>query len=357
MEKCTRIGCGASFDPADNSAADCHFHPGAPLFHEGSKSYSCCKDTNKPVLTFDEFLKIPGCTTGSHSSEKSEVKAPVVTAPSAQQQKTDAPKSDAKPSAATEAVVASTANLTISGPPTFKSRPSAPSTATNDVAATGADAAQEQDPPNAAIPANTRCKRTGCTCTYSEEAPRSDEECLFHPLPAIFHEGSKGYACCKRRVLEFDEFLKIEGCKRGKHLFVGRPKKDGEEEYVQCRSDMYQTPTQVICSVFGKGADKERSKITFEEWELHVDLFLPSSKRFTKTYSLYGPIDGAASSYKVMGTKVELTLVKGDGRSWPSLEAPKQPGKNVSQVTFGVTGRTGSVGAKDMVYRGDVVHV
>lgn len=26
--------------------------------------------------------------------------------------------------------------------------------------------------------------------------------------------------CCKRRVLEFDEFLKIEGCKTGRHLFV-----------------------------------------------------------------------------------------------------------------------------------------
>ena len=41
---------------------------------------------------------------------------------------------------------------------------------------------------------------------------------------AIFHEGSKGYLCCKRRVLEFSEFLKIEGCTEGKHLFVGSKK-------------------------------------------------------------------------------------------------------------------------------------
>ena len=32
--------------------------------------------------------------------------------------------------------------------------------------------------------------------------------------------------CCKRRVLEFDEFLKIEGCKTGKHLFVKKKKSD-----------------------------------------------------------------------------------------------------------------------------------
>lgn len=31
--------------------------------------------------------------------------------------------------------------------------------------------------------------------------------------------------CCKRRVLEFDEFLKIEGCKVGRHLFVPKQKK------------------------------------------------------------------------------------------------------------------------------------
>ena len=34
----------------------------------------------------------------------------------------------------------------------------------------------------------------------------------------------KGYLCCKRRVLEFDEFLKIEGCKTGRHLFVPKSK-------------------------------------------------------------------------------------------------------------------------------------
>jgi len=54
-------------------------------------------------------------------------------------------------------------------------------------------------------------------------------------------------------VLEFDEFLRIEGCRSGRHLFVG-PKKvdDGEEELVDCRTDHYQTPRTVIVSVFGR---------------------------------------------------------------------------------------------------------
>ena len=48
---------------------------------------------------------------------------------------------------------------------------------------------------------------------------------MYHPGAPLFHEGSKGYTCCKRRVLEFDEFMKIEGCKtKDKHLFVGSGK-------------------------------------------------------------------------------------------------------------------------------------
>lgn len=60
---------------------------------------------------------------------------------------------------------------------------------------------------------------------------RDKEDCVFHPGQAIFHEGSKGWTCCKRRVLEFDEFMKIEGCKRKKrHMFVGSGRKDQGEE-------------------------------------------------------------------------------------------------------------------------------
>jgi len=57
---------------------------------------------------------------------------------------------------------------------------------------------------------------------------------VHHPGAPIFHEGSKGYTCCKRRVLEFDEFLKIEGCKtKRRHLFVGSGKKAGDEENLE----------------------------------------------------------------------------------------------------------------------------
>lgn len=79
------------------------------------------------------------------------------------------------------------------------------------------------------IPDGRICRRRGCGVTFQKGATRGVETCTHHPGAPIFHEGSKGYSCCKRRVLEFDQFMKIEGCKtKGRHLFVGSGKKDAE---------------------------------------------------------------------------------------------------------------------------------
>lgn len=82
--------------------------------------------------------------------------------------------------------------------------------------------------------------------------------------------------------------------------------------------------------------------------QLHFDLYLPASKRFRKTVELFGPIDPATSSFKYFGTKVELTLKKSDTRSWAILEKTDRSLGPVS-LTFGVGGRTGTIGAKEVV--------
>lgn len=86
----------------------------------------------------------------------------------------------------------------------------------------------EDDDPALQIPDGRMCRRRRCETGYKKGTQRSDQEnCVHHPGVPIFHEGSKGYSCCKRRVLEFDEFMKIEGCqKKPRHLFVGSGKKD-----------------------------------------------------------------------------------------------------------------------------------
>lgn len=85
----------------------------------------------------------------------------------------------------------------------------------------------EDDDPSLEIPDGKQCRRKGCDAKYKKGGSRDAEECVHHPGVPIFHEGSKGYSCCKRRVLEFDQFLKLEGCKtKDKHMFVGSGKKD-----------------------------------------------------------------------------------------------------------------------------------
>lgn len=68
----------------------------------------------------------------------------------------------------------------------------------------------------------------------------------------------------------------IQGCRTGKHLYVGAKKED-KEELVECRVDHYQTPRQVIVSVFGKGADKEVSGVKFEAEAVSLSRFIHSS--------------------------------------------------------------------------------
>ncbi|KAH9934685.1 chord-domain-containing protein [Fomitopsis serialis] len=332
MPVCTNRGCSQEYDSAENKGDSCTYHPGAPVFHEGLKSWSCCSDVNKSVLDFDEFMKIPGCTNGPHSDA--------------------APKTDAaKPSTGANLKLTETQ---AGGKETYSTTLAPQQIALSSIAsAPAAPEPEEEDDLSASVAPGTKCKRNGCKTLYESDGAnrkgdRPEATCTYHPKAPIFHEGSKGYLCCKRRVLEFDEFLKIEGCKTGRHLFVPKNKETSAEQFTECRIDHYQTPADVHVSVFAKQADKERSTVKIEENAIHLDLYLPASKRFKKSIELFGPVDPSASSFKYYGTKVELDLRKTDARSWPVLEKSVRDLGKVN-ITFGVGGRTGTIGAKSII--------
>ena len=67
-----------------------------------------------------------------------------------------------------------------------------------------------------------------------------------------------------------------------------------------------------------------------------MDLPTSDKKRYKTELPLFGPIDGAQSSFKIMGTKVELTLVKTDSASWPTLRSDERGTGEIIQ-----TGRAG----------------
>ncbi|XP_062849407.1 cysteine and histidine-rich domain-containing protein 1 [Trichomycterus rosablanca] len=61
--KCKNKGCKSMYQCPETDAEICTYHPGAPVFHEGYKYWSCCciKTTD-----FNAFLDQKGCTTGKH---------------------------------------------------------------------------------------------------------------------------------------------------------------------------------------------------------------------------------------------------------------------------------------------------
>ncbi|KAI0151859.1 HSP20-like chaperone [Xylariaceae sp. FL1272] len=321
-QKCVHQGCAKEYtDPEEV----CNYHPGPPVFHEGQKGWKCCKPR---VLTFDEFLSIPPCTQGKHSTtdfppkiEKKELEEDI------------APTSQTLASKLAEAVTAAP-------PPRAPVTPSAPTPPPP-------PPESEDDEPSLEIPDGKLCRRKACGVAYKKGQSRSDDEnCVHHPGVPIFHEGSKGYSCCKRRVLEFDQFMKIEGCKTSKrHLFVGsgqdkKAKSGGEETLESVRHDFYQTPSTVIASFFLKKIEKEKAKVEFKTRSLELDL--PTSdappKRYKASVPLFGEIDTEKSTFKIMGTKLEVNLVKADGASWPTLRSDEARGSEILQV-----GRAGRV--------------
>ena len=71
---------------------------------------------------------------------------------------------------------------------------------------------------------------------------------------------------------------------------------------------------------------------------MNLDLRTADSKRYHTEFPLFASIDPAQSKYRILGTKLELTLVKADGTSWPVLRADDKPTGEMIQV-----GRAGRV--------------
>ena len=313
-QKCVHTGCGKEYTDENET---CLYHPGPPIFHEGQKGWKCCKPR---VLTFDEFLSIPPCTEGKHST-------------------TDLP-----PQIEKKEQTAGTATPPASEPATSPAIPRAPIVAPASAPTPPPPPPEsEDDDASLEIPDGKECRRKGCHAKYKKGASREGEKCVHHPGVPIFHEGSKGYSCCKRRVLEFDQFMKLEGCEtKNRHLFIGSGNKGApkaqagaEEKLETVRHDFYQSATSITVSFFLKKIDKAAAKIVFHPQSIALDLPTtdsPTPKRYTADVPLFAAIDPAKSAYKIMGTKLEVTLAKAEVSSWPVLRSDDRLTGEILQV-------------------------
>lgn len=67
---CQRPGCGCVFSlprEGEKTPRDCVYHPGPPVFHDGVKSWSCCK---RSAPDFASFMSLPGCKRGRHTAHR-----------------------------------------------------------------------------------------------------------------------------------------------------------------------------------------------------------------------------------------------------------------------------------------------
>ena len=91
----------------------------------------------------------------------------------------------------------------------------------------------------------------------------------------------------------------------------------------------------VIASFFLKKIAKDAASITFPS-ELEMVLDLPTTdippKRFKQVVPLFGRVKPDECKFKVLGTKLEVTLAKADGASWPVLRGDERTTGEIIQV-------------------------
>jgi hypothetical protein len=94
----------------------------------------------------------------------------------------------------------------------------------------------------------------------------------------------------------------------------------------------------VIASLYLKKIDKDSAKVVFHTDHVDLDLHTSDSKHYATEFPLFGSIKPDDSKFRILGTKLELTLVKAEVAAWPVLRSDDQPTGERIQV-----GRAGRV--------------
>jgi hypothetical protein len=284
---CTRRGCNLRYSDRNNEATSCSFHHGQPIFHEGSKGWTCC---SARALNFDEIFTIPGCTTGFHSDSEEIVKPIATTVGRAQ-----------------------VASKTIDGKEVFagENRQIARQVVEADNSIKIEE--QDQDPLGVVVPIGAPCQRNGCSAKYEGEHTRNNA-CWYHRGVPIFHDGSKGWSCCKSNVADFDDIFRIEGCTEGLHMFT--PKKPAVMEVTHCRVDYYQSALLVTISVYAKDADPSATTVRFEATQCHIHVVYKDLRVYDRTLNFPEAVNVAECAFRVAPMKIELRVAKTTGNDW-----------------------------------------
>ncbi|TRY77045.1 hypothetical protein TCAL_03854 [Tigriopus californicus] len=312
---CYNRGCGQTFDPQNNPDEGCRYHPGAPFFHDAYKGWTCC---DKKATDFTEFLNFPGCTQGQHSRVKPEEPANITGDVNNPLNKSDEPVLAHPPPIVQRMARPKAGELSSS----IRLKPTSIAPGLLTVTSTANDKPGAKSSADTPIAVGEACKNGGCQKRYTD-GPEDLETCQYHPGSPIFHEGLKFWSCCQRRTSDFTAFLNQVGCESGQHCW--RKPTVGSEASVDCRFDWHQTATKVTVAIYAKKYDPRISFVEVGPIHLRAHVFFPAEDAaFDLDVELHGIVDVEQSCYSMMGTKIEIHLVKAEPGSWTNLDIPKR---------------------------------
>ncbi|TVU29863.1 hypothetical protein EJB05_21451, partial [Eragrostis curvula] len=192
--RCQRIGCDATFTEDNNPEGSCQYHP-SPIFHDGMKEWSCCKQKSHD---FSLFLAIPGCATGKHTTEK-----PVTKAVSANRPKATPVQSS------TQGVGADSCQRCRQGffCSDHGSQPKVQKPAVTD------DTNKEPVEKSSVPPPKKKLTLMNRGLVKTKDV----ENCTKRRITMIPLVTTIQWKCCDVHVKEFDEFMEIPPCAKGWH--------------------------------------------------------------------------------------------------------------------------------------------
>ena len=217
---CQRLGCDAYYAPGPgNVPGSCVHHTKRPCFRDGVKSWPCC---GKSSHDFGEFMSIKGCASGTHTCAKityedDEAAAVVERLPAAPAMPLSM-EARARGEGDASACVRCKSGFYCAE---HANSASPATTSTTEARETTPDVAQKVKP-EVDLDTEQTCKNPGCGRKFRER-DNADDACEHHSGAPIFHETEKGWSCCGKLVYDFDDFLKLAPCARGRHDADAKP--------------------------------------------------------------------------------------------------------------------------------------
>jgi hypothetical protein len=127
------------------------------------------------------------------------------------------------------------------------------------------------------------CTRNGCGKQYTNEE-NNEHACFFHPGVPVFHEGLKGWSCCSKKVIDFDEFMNLPGCASGAHTDLdNKPKEVPKQQATDVKlvstgaTEVYKTNEQPVTKGYTNvPIQKKETPPPKKEEEVSLILFIGS---------------------------------------------------------------------------------